>query len=154
MRTARRRWPTSSTRWPPLAGLGSPRSRSPTPGPGARSRRCVRGLRPEGSGELRARRRAGPVEDDLDQPRPAARTGARFRAGDPPEAAGDHRDVLPLEVLAQLARALRTLDELVAERVEADRLRGGAHHVRPGSHHLTESSVVRLDLRGEADEVA
>ena len=84
---------------------------------------------PDGLRQLRAAGCPQSVEDDLDQPRPAAGAGT-VRLGDPAERAGDHGDVLPREVLAELARALSPLDELVAELVEADCLGRGAHHLR------------------------
>ena len=103
--------------------------------------------------QLRLAGRAQAVDDDLHQPRPAAGAGP-MRLGDSAQGTGDHGDLQPLDVLAEVSRALSPLDELVAELFEADRLGRGAHHLRAGAHHLAEPAVIGLDLRGEADEVA
>src|SRR5262249_59661148 len=96
-----RRWRTSSTRSRLPAGPGSAPTKSRTRAPGARSRRSGSG-RP-GSGrlrELRASRGANAVEENLNQPRPAPGAGGGGLLGDGADAAADHRDVLPLDVLA------------------------------------------------------
>jgi hypothetical protein len=76
------------------------------------------------------------------------------RLGDAAQSASDHRDLLPFDVLAEVARALGPLHQLIAERFEADRASRGLHHLRPGAHHLAESAIVGLNLGRKADEVA
>src|SRR5436189_2810327 len=78
--------------------------------------------RPSRAGARQLPAAGGPqaVEDDLDKPRPAAGGGAGGCLRDPPQAAGDHRDVLPGQVSPQLPRALSPLDEPLAEHGEPD----------------------------------